>query len=90
MGQLWAQADAGELDTNESYIAKDVISSLQVTASNATVWFRSLPGWSFTIEDWNYVVGGFNMHEGSEVVAFFEYEDGEWTVPAFFPASLFA
>jgi len=88
VAQLWAQAGAGELDTSGSYFANDVIAAIQVDASNVTIAFSSLPGHAFTLEDYEWAITTFGLRAGLRVAVELEYEDGNWTVPLVFPASM--
>jgi len=87
VAELWARAAAGQLDTGEEYLARDHINSIQVDQTDVIVTFWSLPGRSFTLEDFFLAVSMFDLKAGLEVAAFIEYDNGNWTVAYILPAS---
>jgi hypothetical protein len=88
IGQLWAQAETGLLDTGVEYPARDVIASLREDQGDVTVTFGSLRSQSFILEDFDWAVTTFDLGPGSDVAALFEYIDGNWTVGYILPANL--
>jgi len=88
VAQLWSSAAAGSLDTEQEYWARDHIASLQVDQSDVTVTFWSLPGQSFTLEYFIWVLTYFDLKEDSEVAVQVEYDEGNWTVSYMLPASM--